>query len=115
MQPQPMTTATQDVADLPPLVRWRRALGALGRVLRNPKETDQVLAFSTLINAGQRGERLHVFFDDPRGQRLYDEQRAIDSHTIDLGALAAMPEGTLGQAYAQFMKSKGLTPNVFDG
>ena len=57
---------TDDVADLPTLVRWRRALRALARVMMNPEETDQVLVFSNLANAGQRDERLHLFYDDPR-------------------------------------------------
>jgi ubiquinone biosynthesis protein COQ4 len=96
-------------------VRWRRALRALTRVMINPEETDQVLVFSNLANAGQRDERLHLFYADPRGQRLYDERRAIDSHTVDLDALAALPAGTLGHAYATFMRSHGLTPDVFDG
>jgi len=107
-------THSTDVADLPTLERWRRALRALARVMKNPGETDQVLAFSNLANAGQRDGRSHLFFDDPRGQRLYDERRAIDSRT-DLDALAALPAGTLGHAYATFMRVHGLTPDVFDG
>ena len=47
--------------------------------------------------------------------KLFTEKRALDSHTIDLDALAALPEGTLGHAYAKFMKTHGLTPDVFDG
>ena len=105
----------EDVADLPTLVRWRRALRALARVMINPEETDQVLVFSNLANAGQREERLHLFYDDPRGQKLYAERRTIDSQSIDLDALAALPDGTLGHAYATFMKAHGLTPDVFDG
>jgi len=58
---------------------------------------------------------LHEFYDDPRGEKLFAEQRTIDSHTIDLDALAKLPEGTLGHAYATFMKSHGLTPEIFDG
>jgi ubiquinone biosynthesis protein Coq4 len=104
-----------DVADLPTLERWRRAAKALARILANPDETDQVLVFSNLVNAGQRDSRLHLFYDDPRGQTLFDEQRAIDSRTVDLDRLAALPAGTLGHAYATFMKAHGLTPNVFDG
>jgi ubiquinone biosynthesis protein COQ4 len=106
---------TEDVADLPTLVRWRRALRALTRVMIHPEETDQVLVFSNLANAGQRSERLHRFFADARGQRLYDERRAIDSASIDLDVLAALPAGTLGHAYATFMRAHGLTPDVFDG
>jgi ubiquinone biosynthesis protein COQ4 len=105
----------EDVADLPPLVRWRRALHALGRVMLHPEETDQVLVFSNLANAGHRDERLDPFFDDPRGARLYAENRALDSKTVDLDALAQLPAGTLGHAYATFMRAHGLTPDVFDG
>jgi ubiquinone biosynthesis protein COQ4 len=105
----------EDVADLPTLVRWRRALRALTRVMIHPEQTDQVLVFSNLANARQREERLHLFFNDPRGKRLYDERRAIDSKSIDLDVLAALPANTLGHAYATFMRAHGLTPDVFDG
>lgn len=105
----------EDVADLPPLVRWRRALRALARVMLHPEETDQVLVFSNLANAGRRDHRLEPFFSDPRGKKLFDERRSIDSHTVDLAALAALPAGTLGHAYATFMRAHGLTPDIFDG
>jgi ubiquinone biosynthesis protein COQ4 len=116
-----MTTAsnspsmTVDPSDLSPVARWRVAIRALSRVLKNPVETDQVLVFSTYANAGSNHDRLETFFADPRGMKLFTEQRAIDSHTIDLDALYALPSGTLGHAYASFMKRHGLTPDVFDG
>ena len=104
-----------DLADLPPHVRWGRALKALARVLRNPEETEQVLVFSNLVNAGRRDERITRMFDDPAVAKMFEEKRALDSTTIDLDELAALPPGTLGHAYAAFMKVHGLTPNVFDG
>jgi ubiquinone biosynthesis protein Coq4 len=108
-------TSQADVANLPPAIRWSRALRALGRILAHPEDTERVLEFSNLANAGRRDERLDLFFDHPVGARLYAERRAIDSTTVDLDALAALPEGTLGHTYATFMKAHGLTPNVFDG
>jgi ubiquinone biosynthesis protein COQ4 len=114
MTPQTFHT-TENIAALPAIVRWRRGLRALARVLAHPEETEQVLAFTSYINAGGIQERFKFFFEDPRGQRLYEEHRALDSHTIDLDALALLPAGTLGHAYATFMKSHGLTPDVFDG
>src|SRR5690606_7550553 len=33
----------------------------------------------------------------------------------DLDALAQLPAGTLGHAYARFMRGHGLTPEIFDG
>ncbi len=112
-----MTTQmpVEDVADLPALERWRRAAGARAHLIAEPDNTEEVLAFSNLINAGRRDDRLHFFYDDPRGQRLYDEKRAIDSTSVDLAKFLQLPEGTLGRAYATFMTSHGLTPNVFDG
>jgi ubiquinone biosynthesis protein COQ4 len=110
-----MQTTETDVYSLPAHIRWTRAMRALSRVLAHPDETDQVLVFSTYANAGSAPDRLDQFYRDPRGQALFDRKRALDSHTIDLDALAALPEGTLGHAYATFMKSHGLTPDVFDG
>jgi ubiquinone biosynthesis protein Coq4 len=114
----PIATAPRtdiDIEQLSPLVRWQRAFQSLGRILANPEATDEVLVFSTYANAGSLHRRLHRFFDDPAGRRLYREQRAIDSHTVDLDALSALPAGTLGHAYAHFLRSRGLTPDVFDG
>lgn len=110
----PAATSAIDAADLPPTIRWSRALRALGQILANPEDTERVLEFSNLVNAGKR-DRLDLFFDHPVGARLYAERRAIDSTTVDLDALAALPADTLGHAYATFMKAHGITPNIFDG
>jgi ubiquinone biosynthesis protein Coq4 len=104
-----------DVADLPPPVRWARAIRALGKIFANPEDTERVLEFSNLANAGRRDERLDLFFDHPVGARLFAERRAIDSTTVDLDAFRQLPAGTLGHAYAEFMTAHGLTPNIFDG
>ena len=110
MQP---SAAMPDVTTLSAPVRWGRALRALARVLADPRETDQVLVFSTYANGGSMS-RTARFYEDAAGQRLYAEDRRLDSRTVDLDALAALPEGTLGRAYATFMRAHGLTPDVFD-
>ena len=114
MTPTPSAAPVEDLAALSPLVRWKRALQALGRVLNNPEETDQVLVFSSYINAASMTDRMATFFADPVGARLYAEHRTIDSKTVDLAALLALPADTLGHAYAHFLTSRGLTPEVFD-
>jgi ubiquinone biosynthesis protein COQ4 len=108
--------ATDDLASLSPALRWKRAISALRKVLADPDRTDQVLEFLGLINSGRStSARIERFFADPLARKLYEEHRAIDSRTVDLDALAALPEGTLGRAYATFLRSRGLTPEVFDG
>lgn len=107
---------TDDLASLSPVERWKRAVSALRKVLADPDRTDQVLEFLGVINSGRStSARIERFFADPAARKLYDEHRAIDSRTVDLDALAALPEGTLGRAYATFLRSRGLTPDVFDG
>lgn len=114
--PPVATRHTQvDVADLPPPIRWIRAVRALGKILAKPEDTESVLEFSNLANAGRRDDRLDLFFDHPVGARLFAERRAIDSSTVDLEAFARLAAGTLGHAYAAFMTAHGLTPNIFDG
>jgi ubiquinone biosynthesis protein COQ4 len=116
----PASTAATDarIADattLPASVRWRHALRALAKVLADPSRTDQVLEFSIYANAGTLKRRVERFFDDPHARRFYEERRTLDSKTIDLDVLGRLPEGTLGRAYANFMRSHGITPEIFDG
>lgn len=117
MTPQtPTPTTDDDLSSLSALARWKRALVALRKVLADPDQTDQVLEFLSVINSGRRSDaRIAQFYADPAGQALYAQHRAIDSRTVDLDALAALPEGTLGHAYAKFLRSHGLSPEVFDG
>lgn len=113
--PAPKRTMPDDIATLSTTERWSRAVKALARVVANPEQTEAVLEFTSLVNGGTTNHRLARFYADPRGQMLYAQQRKIDSHTVDLAALAALPDGTLGHAYATFLRSHGLTPEVFDG
>ncbi len=105
---------TEDITQLSQLERYRRAFAALGRVLADPTRTDEVLEFTTYINATGNRDRIERYFADASFQRLFAERRAIDSR-LDLDALAALPPGTLGHEYAHFLRDRGLTPDVFDG
>jgi ubiquinone biosynthesis protein COQ4 len=105
-----------DFDSLTSLQRWKLGLSLLRKVMNNPQDTEQVLAFLSVINSGQSNRnRVAKFFANPEGEVLYAEHRAIDSRTIDLDKLAALPEGTLGHAYATFLRSHGITPEIFDG
>jgi ubiquinone biosynthesis protein COQ4 len=103
-----------DLATLSPVARWTRAIRSLAHVLANPEATDKVIEFLQLANTGALRRRAAAFFADPIGAQLYAEQRKIDSRTVDMDALLALPEGTLGHAYATFLRTHGLTPEVFD-
>src|SRR5436190_22582607 len=77
-----------DLDSLTSLQRWKLGLGLLRKVLNNPQDTEQVLAFLGVVNSGRATKaRFARFFADPEGEVLYAEHRAIDSRTIDLDKL----------------------------
>jgi len=116
MQTASSSASPEDFASLSAPQRWRRAGAALGAVLANPDDTDKVLELLSALNSGPLTRaRVRRFLATPTGKQLYDEHRTIDSRTVDLDALAALPAGTLGHAYATFLRARGLTPEVFDG
>jgi len=105
----------EDMMSLSAPVRWHRALRALRRTIEHPEETEQALIFFGYANAGTIARRMATAEANAAWTKLYTERRAIDSTTIDLDALAALPANTLGHAYAHFLRSHGITPEIFDG
>lgn len=109
------STMPADMLALSAPERWRRALTALAHVMTDPSRTDEVLVFTGYANAGTLARRQEMYQGDPEWEALYRDRPAIDSHTIDVAAMAQLPAGTLGRAYADFLIANGLTPDVFDG
>lgn len=109
------TVNETDVTALPAPVRWSRALAALRRLLADPTRTNDALEFTTYANAGRMLEASERLAATPAGRRLLAHQPAIDATTVDITALAALPEGTLGRAYAAFLTRHRLSPEAFAG
>ena len=90
-------------------VQWRRAWTALRRLIAHPEETEQVFELIVAIE-GRSGDRLyHRFLQHPDGRRLLAERTSLLATLSDLDTLAAMPAGSFGRAYAEFMASERLT------
>ena len=99
---------------LPAAERWRKGLDALKQVAADTSRTDLVLFAYEHLNAGTEGRRAKRFYARyPNARRLYEENRTLDAKTVDFEALLQLPAGTLGYAYAKFMKDRGLTPDIF--
>ena len=45
---------------------------------------------------------------DPTGRRILEEGKSLHPVLLDFDRLHALPDGTLGRAYADFMESKGI-------
>ena len=95
------------------LTRLRIGAGALGRLLRHPEQTEHVFVLGLALNASSFPALLARFRADPDGAALLREQPAIDSHHVDLAALAALPADTLGGAFARFLHDRQLDPDLF--
>jgi ubiquinone biosynthesis protein COQ4 len=102
-----------DPFELPFAIRARRAASALGKLLRDPYDTEQVFVLSTHINVGAIRRRLPRFYASADGRRLYEGDLSIDTAHVDLDALAELPDGTLGREYVRFLRDRGLSPDLF--
>jgi ubiquinone biosynthesis protein COQ4 len=104
---------TASVAAAParhPLAVAARALWDLGR---DPSRLDRVFDLGVALNARRLPRVLARLEHDPATQRLLAERPSIDSRSVDLAALAELPDGTLGREYARFLQDHGISPDVF--
>jgi ubiquinone biosynthesis protein COQ4 len=90
--------------DLP---RARRALAAL---LRNPDDLPEVFKLINSIGGTAPHRLLRRFRHTETGIRLLRDRPDIVPRLADRAALRALPEGTLGRAYLDFVESEGISP-----
>ncbi len=90
-------------------VQWRRATRALRQLLADSSRTD--LAFEvTYALGGNSGERLYQrFLAHPDGPVLLAARPALLDALSDRTALGAMPAGSLGRAYLDFLRAGDLS------
>jgi ubiquinone biosynthesis protein COQ4 len=88
-----------------PLDAWR----AIRVLLQNPDDTGQVFRIIDALS-GNSGERIFQRFRrDPVGARILRERRALLDTLSDRAALEALPVGTLGRTYADFVNREQIT------
>jgi ubiquinone biosynthesis protein COQ4 len=92
----------------PQKVQWRQAWRALQTLIDDPERTEQVFELIRAL-AGQSGERLFQRFQrHPEGRRLLDERPDLLATLSDAERLAALPVGSFGRSYAEFMEAGRL-------
>lgn len=95
---------------------WEKAslaVRALGRLLRDPDDTAQVLILGLAINAARLPQLLLRVLAAEGGLRLFVDRPTIDSRTVDFDRLRALPADTLGGAYARYLDDNALDPDLF--
>jgi ubiquinone biosynthesis protein COQ4 len=88
-----------------PLKAWR----AIRALLRDPDDTGQVFKIVDALS-GSAGERLfRRFRATPNGARILQEERDLLGTLCERDALAALPPGSLGRTYLDFVTREKIT------
>ncbi|NNC36404.1 MAG: hypothetical protein EX271_06535 [Acidimicrobiales bacterium] len=87
------------------------AVKAVYRLIKNKEDTTQVFEISNALSRDSHNKLFARFAASPYGKRVIEEPIELEKILADFDRLRAMPEGSFGRAYLEFMESGGLTPD----
>jgi len=87
---------------------WRRAWRALRNLIADPDRTDQVFEIVRALSGRSFERSFQRFAATAEGRRLLEARPSLLDTLSDREALLAMPDGSLGRAYADFMQAGQL-------
>jgi ubiquinone biosynthesis protein COQ4 len=85
------------------------AFRAVRRLVNNPDSTEEVFTIFRAMRGRSGLWSFNRFAASPTGAAVLRERRALLARLTDRAALAALPEGTLGRAYLDFMDEQNLS------
>src|SRR5262245_66362309 len=84
-------------------IRPLDALRAIRALLRNPDDTALVFEIIEALSGRTRARAFERFRRTESGQRLLAARPDLLGHLVDRDSLLALPAGTLGRTYGEFM------------
>lgn len=87
------------------------AIKAVMKLMKDKEDTTQVFKISEALSGNSHNKLFERFASSPYGKRVIDEPIELEKILADFERLRAMPEGSLGRTYLEFMESGGLTPD----
>jgi len=103
-----MNTVTEPLPYNP--IQWRRALMALVRLAQDTARTDQVFEIISALTGSSLEPTYKEFVESSYGQKLLAERPSLMNILSDVERLRAMPAGSLGRVYIDYMDKQGFTP-----
>ncbi len=85
------------------------AVRALAALVRDPQDTPQVFTIINALRGRSTLRRMERFRATEAGRRLLAEPRTLLDHLNDRARLAALPPGTLGRVYHEFLGEEDLS------
>jgi ubiquinone biosynthesis protein COQ4 len=105
---------TDDQLQLPAgasqLTRLRVAMRALRRLAKNAEDTVAAPALSMSLNGKVARRHVRRLAKTRAGRDLLSERPSLQRKNIDLEALAQLPEGTVGRAFARYFMDNKTRP-----
>lgn len=77
----------------------------------DPTRDDMISAFGELTSYNALPKLHQKMLSDPEGSLILREKPVVNSTTVNLTKLAALPENTFGREYFEFLKRNGITPD----
>lgn len=90
-------------------VRPLVALRAVRALIRNPESTGEVFKVIEALKGGSLGQAVDRMAASVQGRELLQRMPSILERLSDRAALAAMPEGSVGRAYLDFVLEGNLS------
>ena len=92
----------------------QEAIEAVQALEKDPERTEMVFEITQAL-AGSSPERLlRRLRGDPAGRRLLEVRPVFDPSTCDLDALLALPAGSFGRVFAEWMRLNDFRPGLMD-
>ena len=84
------------------------ALRSAVRIVRDTENTSAGARFVYALQGPSSERVFQRFRADPDGARILSERRSLRERLIDRPLLRALPAGSLGKVYADFMDTEGI-------
>lgn len=88
-----------------PVKAWHH----MQKLIANKEDTEQVFHIIEALNGRSFEKNFAAFVNSPEGYRLLKERTYLPPVLDDHSWIKALPEGTVGRAYVEFMEREGLT------
>ncbi len=93
-----------------PRTDWPRAWRAFRALMDDPDDTGRAMDFGFAIGQHEQDAQFRRFARHPEGRALLSERPDLGAHLADRGALARLPEGSLGRSYLTYLDANGFEP-----
>ena len=91
-------------------MQWLEAGRAIRTLIQNPDDTSQVFRIIRALSGPAADRQFERFRATEAGHLILAENRSLLARLSDHEALARLPSGSLGHAYAEFTRAEEISP-----